>query len=240
MNEAHVVCRWGIFQWFSLSLWLLLSLHVSVGVVLHSCFLSASCSVKSESCFSSALSEKRRVTFESKCLSVPPSLFLWLWDQHVVQGRALMGITEQLYGPFTQNAFCFEKTWDMDSGKEQGLKMCFFKCWTHTPIPPQPPPVLLFLPGNSCNLSGPNLFIWIITSLCYSKVVQLSDLVWNTSPHTINTIHKFQTFCDLKLDNLQPNCAVDICSGSRHRKLNLASVVEIEGEESGGAPAKKN
>ncbi len=129
MNEAHVVCRWGIFQWFSLSLWLLLSLHVSVGVVLHSCFLSASCSVKSESCFSSALSEKRRVTFESKCLSVPPSLFLWLWDQHVVQGRALMGIIELLYRPFTQNAFLLWNNVRYRQWKRARSEDVFFYYW---------------------------------------------------------------------------------------------------------------
>ncbi len=39
--------------------------------------------------------------------------------------------------------------------------------------------------------------------------------------------------------NLQPSCAVDFCAGSRRGKLNLASVVEMEGDESGGAPAKK-
>ncbi len=39
--------------------------------------------------------------------------------------------------------------------------------------------------------------------------------------------------------NLQPSCAVDFCAGSRRGKLDLASVVEMEEEESGGSPAKK-
>ncbi len=103
-----------------------------------------------------------------------------------------------------------------------------------TPIS-RPPPVLLFLPGNSHNLYGPNLVIWIITSIFYSKVVQLPDLVWNASPnaspHTIDTIHKFQAICDLNLATYNPS--------SRRGRLNLASVVEMEGEESGGALAKK-
>ncbi len=35
-------------------------------------------------------------------------------------------------------------------------------------------------------------------------------------------------------------CAGDFCADSRHAgKLDLASVVEMDGEESGGAPAKK-
>ncbi len=34
-------------------------------------------------------------------------------------------------------------------------------------------------------------------------------------------------------------CTVDFCASSRSQKLNLASVVEMEGEESGGAPANK-
>ncbi len=76
-----------------------------------------------------------------------------------------------------------------------------------TPIS-RPPPVLLFLPGNSRNLYGPNLVIWIITLIFYSKVVQLPDLEWNASPnashYTIDTIHKFQTICDLNLATYNP------------------------------------
>ncbi len=61
---------------------------------------------------------------------------------------------------------------------------------------PSPAPLPL---GNSRNLYGPNLVIWIITSIFYFKVVQLPDLVWNASPHSIDTMHKFQTICDLNL-----------------------------------------
>ncbi len=39
--------------------------------------------------------------------------------------------------------------------------------------------------------------------------------------------------------NLEPSCAVDFCGGSRRGTLDWASVVEMEGEGSGGAPAKK-
>ncbi len=75
-----------------------------------------------------------------------------------------------------------------------------------------PPPVLLFLPGNSRNLYGPKLVIWIITSIFYSKVVQLPGPVWNSSLHTIDTIHISKHLWP-QPGNLQPSCAVDFCAG---------------------------
>ncbi len=62
----------------------------------------------------------------------------------------------------------------------------------HTHLPP--PPILLFLPGNSRNLYGPNLVIWIITSIFYSKVLLLPGLEWNASPHTIEKYTNFKPF----------------------------------------------
>ncbi len=48
----------------------------------------------------------------------------------------------------------------------------------------------------------------------------------------------FKPFVRPQTGNLQPSCAVDLCARSRRGKLNLASAVEMEEEESGGAPAK--
>ncbi len=102
----------------------------------------------------------------------------------------------------------------------------------HTHLPP--PPVLLFLPGNSPNLCGPKLVLWIITSIFYAKVVQLLDPVWKASPHTIDTIH-ISKHLWLQPGNLQPSCEVDFCTGKvgsgisgRHGRRRV-----------GGDPAKK-
>ncbi len=141
-----------------------------------------------------------------------------------------------------------DRAYRQDQGIEYGSWMGITAIPVNTPVFPWSlpyftpisctSPVVLFLPRNSRNLYGPNLVIWIITSLFYSKVVQWPDNVWNASPHTIYTIHISNHSCP-QTGNLQPSCAVDLCARSRRGKLNLASVVEMEGEESGGAPAKK-
>lgn len=60
------------------------------------------------------------------------------------------------------------------------------------------PPILLFLLWNSRNLYGPNVVIWIITSIYYPKVVQLPDLLYETHPtRVINTSYKFQPICEI-------------------------------------------
>ncbi len=76
-------------------------------------------------------------------------------------------------------------------------------CISH---PSSAPSLLLFLPGNSRNLYGPNLVTWILASIFYSKVVQSPDLIWNTSPHTIDTILQISNHLWPQPGNLQ--CAL--------------------------------
>ncbi len=90
-----------------------------------------------------------------------------------------------------------------------------------TPIS-RPPPILVFLPGDSRNLYGPNLVIWIITSIFYSKVVQLLDPVWNASPHTIDTIHISKHFVVFQ---------VQVRMKSQSPEVTILSFIGIRGQQ---------
>ncbi len=101
---------------------------------------------------------------------------------------------------------------------------------------PSPAPFLFCwsFPGNFRNLYGPKLVIWIITSIFYSKVVQLPDPVRNSSPHTIDTIHISKHLWP-QPGNLQPSCAVDFCAG----KVRSSISGRNGRRRVDGAPAKK-
>ncbi len=70
-----------------------------------------------------------------------------------------------------------------------------------------------------------NLVIWIITSIYYSKVVQLPDLVWNASYSHNQHFIQISTYLWPHPGKLQPKSAQVL------RTLNQASVVEMEGED---------
>ncbi len=71
---------------------------------------------------------------------------------------------------------------------------------------PPPLPFCYFSRETPIVCMGPDLVIWILESIFYSKVFQLPDLVWNALPHTIDTIHKFQTICDPNLATCNARC----------------------------------
>ncbi len=98
-----------------------------------------------------------------------------------------------------------------------------------------PLPVLLFLPANSRNLYGPSLVISYEYSNQY-YIPRLSSCQILYEMHHLTKSTQYTHFKPFVTSTWQPiMSAVDFCTDSRHGKLDLASVVEMEGEESGGA-----